>query len=242
MFWLVLGAATASAIEPLVLDYEVSFFGEPVGEQHLTVRFERTRRGFDRVIEHQAKLDGTPIDFAWTEKVGVAARASSGPATFNASVVLNGEKWSHEVRQTATSWLVTRVDAQGRAHTEELPKEAVDLSTIDLLDPWSHVSVLRYDSVRVLSAETGRIWQSKVKRLGPSEMTVDGTTLVVEGVALDPPEGRMLLYYSAEGVPVRVEYYVEGRELLAELKAAPPAGPDEHPVALTTADIEVFDL
>jgi len=114
--------------------------------------------------------------------------------------------------------------------------------TADLFDPMSHVPLTRFDSVTVISAETGELWSSPVRRLGPSEVAIEGTELLVEGVVLHPPEGRTALFYNTVGVPIRYEYYVEGRLFEAVLRHLPPPGIDEEPVPGGQPAIRTVDL
>ncbi|MBW1878889.1 MAG: hypothetical protein JRJ84_11045 [Deltaproteobacteria bacterium] len=230
MLGLVLTMLVAAAVEPQVFTWDITFLGQPIGEQTLEVTYDQNEDGLERVFRSTTHIDARPVDFEHVSKSVVAARAGSEPASFNATVVKNGETSSSELRWNHSGLYLSQIDAMGRATTRALPPDAADLSTADLFDPRSHVPLTRFDSVTVISAETGEMWSSQVRRLGPSQVTIDGTELLVEGVVLHPPEGRTALFYGTIGVPIRYEYYVEGRLFEAILHDLPPPGVDEQPV------------
>lgn len=244
MIGVLLATALAAPATPAAQHYawEISFLGEPVGERTLDVTFARTQDGLERVFKSTTTIDARSVDFEYVYQMNLAARAKLGPASFNSSVARNADSWSTELRWSSHGLYLTHVDGQGVAVDKELPPTAADLSTADLFDPLSQVPLTRFESVQVMSAETGEIWSSRVRRLGPSEVDIEGTLLLVEGVVLHPPEGRTALYYTAEGVPVRYEYYVDGRLFEAVLQHLPPPGVDESPVPVARPDIATIDL
>jgi len=242
MLGLVFTTMAAAAMEPQVFTWDITFLGRPIGEQTLEVTYERTEEGFERVFRRTTHIDARAVDFDYVDDSVVAARARSGPASFNATEVINGATSSSELRWDHNGLFLTQIDERGRATTRTLPPNAADLSTADLFDPMSHVPLTRFDSVTVVSAETGELWSSPVRRLGPSEVSIEGTDLLVEGVVLHPPEGRTALFYNTVGVPIRYEYYVEGRLFEAVLRHLPPPGIDEQPVPRGRPEIRSVDL
>ncbi len=235
-------AVASAAEEPHQYTWDLSFMGMPVGKHELAVGYERTERGLERVLRSTTTIDATPVDFDYQYQLMVAGRATNDPAAFNASVNRNGTTWGNEVRWAQSGIYVTHVDAQGRAEEEVLSNAAANLSTLDLFDPLSRVALSRYESVSLLSAETGAVWRSRVRRTGPTEVIIQGTKLLTEGMVLHAPDGRQAFYYTADGIPVRYEYYVDGRLFEAVLAHLPPPGVDELPVSLGRPEITVVDL
>jgi hypothetical protein len=242
MLGLVLASLVAAAVEPQVFTWDITFLGQPIGEHTLDVSYDQTEEGLERVFRSTTHIDARPVDFEYLHDSVVAARAGGGPASFNATVTINGATSASELRWDHNGLFLSQIDARGRATTRTLPTDAVDLSTADLFDPLSKVPLTRFDSVTVISAETGDLWSSRVRRLGPSEVAVEGTGMLVEGVVLHPPEGRTALFYNTVGVPLRYEYYVEGRLFEAVLRHLPPPGIDEQPVPEGRPPIEAVEL
>lgn len=237
-------ASVAAAGEPPTQEFvwEISFMGQRIGERTLEVTYRRAEQGLERVIESTTTIDATEAQFDHEYQMQVAARVYETPASFNTSVNDDGDTWGNELRWGNNGLYLNRIDARGVAEEEQLPATAADLSTIDLFDPLSKVPLTRFESVTVLDAETGETWRSKVRRLGPSEVEIADAELLVEGVVVHPPQGRMAFWYTAEGIPVRYEYYVEGRLFEAKLTELPPPGVDEKPVPMKHPSIQVVDL
>lgn len=247
MFGLMLAAVlTASAAlgaeETDKYTWKLTFMGLPIGEHVLEVDYERTDKGLERVLRSTTTIDATSADFDYQYQMNVAGRATNEPAAFNASVNRNGTTWGNEVRWAQSGIYVTHIDNLGRAEDEVLTHGAATLSTIDLFDPLSRVALSRYESVNIISTEDGEVFQSRVRRTGPTEIIVEGTKLLTEGLVLHAPTGRQAYYYTADGIPVKYEYYVDGRLFEAVLEHLPPPGVDDQPVPMRRPEIVTLDL
>jgi len=240
----VLAAFAAPDKEPAPNTYTwtIRFNGIPIGEQVLTISYDHNDKGLERVMRSTTTIDASPVDFDYQYQQILAGRATNEPAAFNASFNLGGTTGGCEVRWADSGIYVTHIDDEGKATDEVLPSTAANLSTIDLFDPLSHVALSRFESVSVLSAQTGRVWHSEVRRMGPTEVIIDGTKLLTEGLVVHSPDGRQAYYYTADGIPVRYEYYVQGRLFEAKLSTLPPPGIDDMPVPLRRPEIAVKDL
>jgi len=235
-----IAASAAEQVDHYVWD--ISFMGMPLGSRELEITYERGARGMERVIRTTTTIDARPIDHDLQYQTKVAARAANEPAAFNVSVNSNGTTWGTEVRWAQSGIYLTKTDEAGRANEQVLPNGTATLSSIDLFDPLSQVALSRYETVAILSAETGEVWTSRVRRTGPTEVIVAGTKLLTEGLILHAPWGREAYYYTADGIPVRYEYYVDGRLFEATLRELPPPGLDEMPVPNAAPEIVVVDL
>lgn len=240
---LLFASLTASAAEQVDrYVWDISFMGMPLGSRELEVTYERGPRGMERVLRATTTIDARPIEHDLQFQSKVAARAANEPAAFNASCNRNGTTWGTEVRWAQSGIYLTKTDDLGRAEEQVLPNGTATLSSVDLFDPLSQVALTRYESVAILAAETGEVWTSKVRRTGPTEVIVAGAKLLTEGLVLYAPWGREAYYYTADGVPVRYEYYVDGRLFEATLRELPPPGLDEMPVPIGRPKILVVDL
>ena len=240
---LVTSIASASAAEQVdSYVWDISFMGMPLGSRELEVTYERGARGMERVIRTTTTIDARPIEYELQYQAKVAARTANEPAAFNAACNRNGTTWGTEVRWAQSGIYLTKTDDLGRADEQVLPTGTATLSSIDLFDPLSQVALSRYETVAILSAETGEVWTSRVRRTGPTEVIVAGTKLLTEGLVLHAPWGREAYYYTADGIPVRYEYYVDGRLFEATLRELPPPGLDEMPVPTVRPQILVSDL
>ena len=105
----------------------------------------------------------------------------------------------------------------------------MDLSTADLLDPGCRTPVWTYDEVRILTAEDGLIWQSPVSRLGTDDLMIGGQSVLVEGYEIEPPAGKMQLWYSASGVLVKYNWGFMGMRAEGVLRRAPAQTLDSTP-------------
>ena len=123
-----------------------------------------------------------------------------------------------------------------------MPLSRIDLSSADLMDPYSRLPLSYYDQARILSAETGEVLVGPVEKLGVSEVTIGGQPIQVTGYAWTSTEGRSEFYYSADGFLVKYKTQLVGIELEAVLHDPPPGGVDDFPVAAARPKIEALDL
>ena len=233
---LVLLLATALAQEPATtpttqaMAWDIAYQGKPIGTRTVTVKYLQEDEGMRRILESVTAIDGAAagLPYTWNQRFSAMAVGRS-PASFTSAIDDNGSGREVQGRLVGGEWMVTLVES-GRSRSWEVPGDQIDLSTADLFDPESFVPIGKFSTARMLSAETGDVWTQPVERLGPSTITIDGEGVPVEGWAVDPPQGRVALWYTTDGVLVRYEYRWMGRVLDATLRDPPPPGIDDAPI------------
>jgi hypothetical protein len=94
----------------------------------------------------------------------------------------------------------------------------------------------------MLTAEDGTVWTSPVERLGPSELQIDGQTVGVDGYTINPPVGKMELFYSGGGVLVQYAWRWLGFRAVATLRDPPPRFGDDFPVEGGAVEVQEIEL
>lgn len=235
-------AIVAFAADQQDLTWNMTVDGKPVGQRTLTIKFETAQDGTKfRMLESWTEVDGSAIGLPYKFRERVSARADREPAAFGAVTEAAGQRGHVQARRGASSWTITTAGG-GREYTRDVPAGNIDLSTVDFLDPRSKVPLSRFDHVRILSAETGDIWEGDVVRLGPSTVTVAGESIPVDGLQFTTSDGKGALYYSSDGYLVRYDMTVMGKTLVGTLTAPPPADPDDAPVTTSSGGIEEVPL
>lgn len=233
---LALLAANAVAQTPALppttqaMTWNISYQGKAVGTRTVTVKYLPEELGMRRMLESETRIDGAKagLPYTWHQRF-TATAAGRTPASFTSVVDDNGSGREVQGRLVGGEWLVTLIEA-GKSTSWEVSGDQIDLSTADLFDPESFVPLSKFDTARMLSAETGDVWSQAVERLGPSSIAIDGQQIPVEGWAVDPPQGRVAFWYTTDGVLVRYEYRWMGRVLDATLIDPPAPGIDDIPV------------
>lgn len=233
--------ALASDMEHQLV-WNLSVDGQPVGTRQLTVRYLEGDAGTNRILESFTDLSGQlgPMRVHYRQRMTAHVDARE-PAAFHSVIDQNGAGVEVQGRWTPSAWMVTQT-GNGRSRTTEMPLTRIDLSTADLMDPYSRLPLSRFEEARILSAETGDVLVGPVEKLGVSELTIAGQPVQVSGYAWTSPQGRSEFYYSADGFLVSYETQLLGVEIHAVLKAPPPGGVDDFPVAARGPKIEELDL
>lgn len=226
---LLLTSALAAEPTSVELTWALQLGDTPVGERTASIKVLPSERGPRRIVEVLTDLDASVLGVSVTYAQRLTAHAGTGPASFHSVVLEQGKAREIQGRSSFSGWIVSVVDPS-ETRTWELPSNKIDLSTADLLDPLSQVSLDRYEEVRLLSAETGDVFTVSVERLGPSTVDLGGTKVLVTGYALEGGPGTTKLFYSASGYLVRHETRVLGKSVVATLTEAPPVSPDDAPV------------
>ena len=223
------------------LSWDISVNGQPIGSRNLTVKFVPSGGEMLRIMESWTEIEGLvgPVELRYRQRL--TAHASNEPASFHTVIDQNGSPSEVQGRYTVNGWWVTVADA-GRSRTVDVDVNRIDLSTVDLFDPESRVALSRYEKIRLLSSETGDVWEGAVRDLGASEVRVEGQTIPVQGYAWDGPQGTSKFYYSDEGYLVQYHMKMSGFGVEGLLAKQPPGGIDEFPVAVGRAGVEVIDL
>ena len=226
---------------PRSLTYEVRVGGQLLGTRELSVRYEVDAGEPTRVIESFTELNGSvgPARIAYQQRI--TAFAGRAPASFHAVINENGAPREVQARWTSFGWTVSVADRK-RVRTFEAPPDRIDISTIDLMDPGTRWTLGRFADLRILSAETGEVWEGPVTPLGPSTRSIQGKDVAVEGWAWKSPEGRTEFWYNSEGFLVEYKQRILGIQVQGVLRSPPPAGPDEFPVKVSRAEVERLPL
>jgi hypothetical protein len=234
-------AALASAPDAKSLVYDIQVGETTVGTRTTTVRAQDVDGAPGRMIESFTDISAQigPVTFTYRQRL--TAFATRAPASFHAVINENGEPHEVQARWNGGGWMVTIVD-RGGIRTVDHPAERVDLSTVDLIDPETHYQIGRYAHVKVLSAETGDLWEGAVEPLGPSSIPIGGQAVQVDGVAWLSPEGRTEFWYDSEGYLVQYNMRLLGYRVQGKLREPPPPGPDEFRVGLGTIKVDEREL
>ncbi len=242
---------SASAAAPeTTLTWDLTAQNAPIGTRTVTVKALPGDQGTHRVIEAFTDISGTigPIRIRFQQRMTAHAEGNA-PASFHSVIDENGTPSEIQGRWTPSGWFVS-TNVAGRARNVDFPPSRIDLSTADLMDPESRVSPSQLApaergksvTVRVLSALTGTVETGPLERLGPSEVTIDGTAVPVEGYTWTGPQGASRFYYSSEGHLVKYQSTMQGIQVEGVLQDPPPGGIDDFPVAIGRPDVETIPL
>ncbi len=249
--WLPLLAAvdTASALDQgvteLGLIWMLSVDGEPAGTREVRVHYEGQSGDRVRIFEAYTEVWGEakrkkqdpPIVY----RQRLTANSHEGaPASFHATIDDGGLSREVQARWASGTWRLAVTDAAG-TQTSTINPSRLDLSTVDLFDPESSLSLVGRDHARVLDAVDGTIVEGPVISLGASEIEVGGEPLWVDGWEWRPPQGTWRLFYALNGFVVRFEGPVGGRVVDAKLIGGAPRAIDEFGVP-APPQVEELDL
>lgn len=208
--------------------WDITLNGNKVGERTLSVEHVDDESNPRRVLRAYTDVSASIMGRQASFEQRLTAVVGSGPAAFHSTVDQDGVPAEYQGRRDGMGWTVTSVERRG-IRSEDLPANAVDLSTADLLDPESRVPIWNFEDARVLTAEDGLIWQTSVTRLGSEDLTIDGQSVRVEGYEIEPPAGKMHLWYSASGVLVKYSWRWFGVRAEGVLQDPPPTTIDSTP-------------
>ncbi len=233
-----LGASVANAAGEERMVWSLSLGGQVVGER--TAVFRDVADGV-RTAEVVTRVDttGGPVGFRWESRL--VGSAQNEPMGFHAEIRQDGRGREVSGRRVSDGWLVA-TGPWRKAKEQLLALDAVHLSTVDLIDPGAERWLGAFSSVRVLSAETGDVFEGTVQRIGTRTLDVAGRAVAVEGYVWTSPEGRLEFWYDADGHLVLGSTMVFGFRIEARLTSAVPAGPDTFPVRLPKPSVNVEPL
>lgn len=223
------------------LTWDLTLDGAPVGTRTATVTLEQRGRVTIRSLDAMTELSGTVAGKTLTYKQRLTAFADEGPAAFHAVMSEDGRPREVQARWAIGGWTVTLVDKAG-ARTMQAAPHRIDLSTADLFDPRAVVRLADLTSAKILSAETGDVWEGAVTPLGGSTVRVGGQELEVQGFTWTPPTGASSFWYDAEGWLVRFDMALLGRRIQGTLHDAPPQSPDSFTLDLDGAGVDAVEL
>lgn len=223
-------SAALAADPPQKLVWNFTADNKPVGQRILDVKYVDEPDGTQRrILECWTELDGAAVGIPLKYRERLTASADRSAAAFTAVTDAAGLRSEVQARLGPSAWTLT-IASGGRESTRQVPAGLIDLSTADLLDPATKRPLVRFDTVRLLSAESGDVWEGRVSRLGASTVTVNGTVVPVDGLAWTSPQGVANFYYTADGWLVRAESTVLGIRVVGTLTEPPPRSVDDEPV------------
>jgi hypothetical protein len=238
---LVLAAAlTANAADvEQDLAWSITLDGKPVGKRTATVKWFTDDDGdVRRMIETWTEIDATLIGVQYTVKERLTAMCGKTAGSFQTVIDVSGDNSQIQARRAATAWSVT-VNHGGKEYSRDWATTAIDMSTADLLDPDSRVSLGSFTNARILAAETGDILEGPVTRLGAGQIEVSGSQVPVEGYAWTVEGVESRFWYTSDGYLVRWETGAIGHKLSGTLTDPPPTGTDDAPVQSQSTVTEI---
>lgn len=244
MWWVVCTGVGRAADREQTLVWDLTVEGTPVGRRSLVVRYLEDDSGATlRMLESYTEINGAlgPMRVRWVQRM-TASVDPREPASFTSVVDQNGSTLEVQGRWTPANWVVVTATSAGRPRETAMPLSRIDLSTADLMDPYSRLPLSYFDTVRILSAETGEVLSGPVEKLGVVDVTIARQPIQVTGYAWTSPQGRSEFYYSADGFLVKYTTQLVGIELEAVLHDPPPGGIDDFPVAVGRPAIDEIDL
>lgn len=241
MLSLLLPIVFAAPVEP-ELTWSLSIRDQPVGTRTAKLKIQPGDHGTHRILESYTSIDGHLGPVGITFKQRMTAHAQGGdPASFHSVVEQNGDGSEIQGRYTPSGWVVS-TNIGGRLRSADYPPGRIDLSTADLMDPESRVTLGRTGAVRLLFSETGEVLEGRVEKLPASTLTIDGQAVDVQGYSWASPEGTSRFWFSSEGYLVRYELQLLGVPITGELTEPPPAGIDDFPVRVGRTEVERIPL
>lgn len=239
---LALGTTALAGDFSHTLVWDLSVRGTKVGSRQVSVRYLESDGGASRILESYTDINGTigPMKVRWRQRMTAHIDARE-PASFHSVIDENGSVLEVQGRWTPAEWHVTTT-TNGRSRTTAMPLGRIDLSTADLMDPYTTLPLSHFTQARILSAETGEVLLGPIQSLAIQEIKIKNTPVQVSGYAWTTPQGRSEFYYSADGFLVRYRTQMLGAELEATLRDPPPGGVDDFPVAAARPSVDVLDL
>ncbi len=238
---LALFATPALADEDMRLEYQITVKGQPVGTRVVDIHLDESGKEPVTILSARTRIDATigPVSYRYDQRL--TASTEGGPASFQSVINDNGTSWELQARRIGGRWLLAEQTTRGPRMREAAGHE-IDLSTADLMNPWSAVPLKDLSDLQLLSAETGDVWQGEVTAVEGKVVKLGKRRVAVQGLQWRSPEGPATFYYDAEGVLVRYEMRLMGLSIQASLTHAPPKGPDTFAVPIGSPTVDELPL
>jgi hypothetical protein len=217
--------------------------GVPVGTREVLVKIENYPDVRVRFLESWTELawptgvvdpnarkkkGATTPTFAYRQRF--TANSHDGrPAALTSVLELDGHAVELQASANGSQWQVAYT-TDGQTRTTEVPVSTVDLSSADLFDPEAERRLSKLDRARILVDQTGRVHEGPVTPLGPSDLTVGGEVLTVEGFEWTSDLGPMRFWYAANGFLVKYDIPVGGRRVVGLMLGSAPRPTDDFQV------------
>ena len=214
-------AIAAPAAEVQTFSYTLLSDDQAVGKREAGIRYLPRGRAEVRLLESWTSFDLALPAARLSFEQRLGARFG-GDRTFTSSTRVNGTVREVQARLGVDGvWSVT-VTSGGEAETWTLAGDAVDLTSAELFDPERALSLLaRSTTLRLLSAETGRVMTGPVATLDPSTLEVGGQRVPVQRFRWTPPEGPMVLAFAEDGYLLAYDWQAVGRLVGARMGSLP---------------------
>lgn len=241
--WLLAGLSTTAwaGNDTHRLTWDVKVDGQVIGSRSATITIESTGDRTTRVIESFTDIKASfgPVQWAFQQRLTVIGERQ--PAAFHSVMKEDGVPREVQARWDAAGWTVTVADGRSRRTFEASPQR-IDMSTADLIDPGARTRIGDFTQVKLLSAETGDVWEGAVSPLGTARVRVGDAVVDVQGYAWESPAGRSSFWYDENGWLVQYQMRLLGRAIEGVLRNPPPLGADTFPVRVGGAQVEVRPL
>lgn len=224
------------------LQWRLSVDGRPIGQRTLTVRYLEGAAGTNRILESYTDIKGRlgAVNVRFRQRLTAHVDARE-PAAFHSVTDNNGTKIEVQGRWTPTNWVVTTT-ANGRSRTSPYDLARIDVSSADLMDPYTRRPLSHFTQARVLSTETGEVALGEVTKLGVSQWSAGGQVVQVSGYAWASPQGKSEYYYSPDGFLVKYQTQLLGATIDAQLVGPVPDGIDDFPVGALVPSVEQVEV
>jgi hypothetical protein len=242
--WLSASFAAAPASPEMGVIWGLTVDGRPAGTREVVVRTQSFATEQVRFVESFTDLRLTDDDKKTPDVVfrqRLTANSQDGrPASFSSVTETTQGTVELQARCTGSRWELVWVQ-DGASKTVELAASSVDLSTADLFDPEADRKISSLTQARVLVDFVGRTATGPVVPLGPSDLSIGGETLTVEGYEWQSDLGAMRFYYAANGFLVRYVVPLAGAQVTATMLGAAPRPMDDFQVP-GRGEVESVDL
>jgi hypothetical protein len=237
-------AAVAADAPELGVIWGLSVDGRPVGTREVVVR----TRGF---ADETVRFVESFTDLRWADddkrtpdvvfRQRLTANSQDGrPASFTSVTETPAGTVELQARNTGSKWELVWTEG-GASRTLQVSAASVDLSTVDLFDPEADRKLAALTDARVLVDFVGRTAAGPVVPLGPSEVSIGGETLAVEGYEWRSDLGPMRFFYAANGFLVKYRLPLAGLTVEATMLGSAPRPLDDFQVP-GPPRVEALDL
>lgn len=241
LFLALWGLAMPAYAEDRPLQYRVSRGGDPVGTRKVSLQYLPGEEGEIRLVSAWTEILAPLPGGRYTFEQRLGGRFG-GSRSFSSSLRENGR--TREVQGHLSpqgEWVVTVVE-RGGARSWDLPQNAIDLTSLELLDPQRALRTFQdATNLRLLVTETGAVLEGPVTDLGTGELRVGDDTVQVHRFRWEPPAGAMVFAWNDEGILISSALYVGGFSFEARLQELPPPRTFDNAMEAPLVDQEVVE-
>ena len=231
-----LGSAQAETQE---LRYTLASEGQEVGHRDLKIRFIQSEYEEKRFIESWTEFQLPVARRTFHYKQRLSGLAKGRPMGFSASMSEDGRLREVQVVHQPERWMVTHAEL-GRSWVLPVDSDGFDATSITLVDPGSLGFLSDRSTLKVLSAETGRIVEGRLVDQGTAPVQIASESVEAQHYLWELEGGSVSLAYDTKGYLLRYTLQIAGQELTATLDALPQerSYEEDMPMMLFTEDIQ----